>query len=462
MIVPRPYQIDAYHGLQEAYGRQHALGNPSPKILLVSRTGTGKTAIAGMLLEQVVRKRWRGAFMVRSRVLLEQTSRHLDRIGLTDHGIVAAGSTRVRPNARLQVCIEQTLTSTGEAPPADVIVTDECEAVLCDTSQRIASAYPRATFIGLTASPERSDGRPMGDFYDELVQVKATFADLVGIGALVPLYLVPPLHGPTDTVFMHPVKALERYAPRLQNHKSVIFAVSVKRAGELAVAAGVAGYRAAAVSGKSKAAELREAFERFALPERDPRALDVLTNCDLLIRGWDSPQADVGILEQGCTAWGAYIQRVGRFLRPSPATGKRFATFVDLRGSVWKCGHPCEDRVFSLAESETERNARKADLPSLASCMGCGNVYLSGPQCCPACGRVPPPARKAPRERAVAAGVVGVEDVQKKKSDDFGFWLKLESEGRARGHKPMAAFFKFKAIKGYPPPWFKHGARAAV
>jgi DNA repair protein RadD len=458
-IVPRRYQVEALERLAEAWITLRRRGHQSPRILLVSRTGTGKTVISGMFLERVVAKGFRAAFMVRSKVLLEQTSRHLDRIGLTDHGVIGGGSRRDRPTAPIQVCTEQALTSRGHAPPADVVVTDECEAVLCETSQAIASAYPRATFIGLTATPERSDGRPLGDFYDELVQLHASFAELVDLRALVKLRLIAP-PAPSSTVFVHPIKALERHAPRLQGHKSVIFAVSVKRAHELADAAGVAGYRAAAVSGQTKTRDLQETFWRFALPERDPRALDVLTNCDLLIRGWDSPQADVGILEQGCSAWGSFIQRVGRFLRPSPETGKRGATFVDLRGSVWNCGHPCEDRIFSLAESETERNARKASMPALSSCLGCGNVYLSGPPACPSCGRVAPPQR-APRVKAAEARELGVDDVKKRKERDFGFWLKLEAEGRAKGHKPFAAFLKFKAIRGYPPPWFKHGSGAA-
>jgi superfamily II DNA or RNA helicase len=455
-LVPRDYQSKALDDLGAAWIRVNASGR-APRLLLVSRTGTGKTVISGMFLQRVLAKGRRAGFIVRDRTLLDQTSKHLDAIGLSQHGVIAAGHKRSRPDLPLQVCMAQTLTARGDAPDFDVLVFDEAESILCSTSKAIADAYPRATFLGLTATPERSDGQPMGDVFHELVQVEATFEQLVALGALVPFDIVA---GPsaTTTLSMHPLEALRKHAPRLEGHKAVTFAVSVKRALELAEQAASFGYRAAAVHGKTKAKDLREAFERFELPERDPRAIDALFNCDLLIRGWDCPPADVGILEQGCTAWGPFVQKVGRFLRPSPATGKRRATFVDLRGSVWVCGHPAVDRVFSLTESETQRNA-KADAAPLSSCRSCGNVFLSGPQRCPRCGHVAPPP-PAPRVKAEPMAIIGKQIPRESMSTMHKAWLAMEAEGRAKGRKPMAAALRFLGRFRFFPPWFKHGGGA--
>lgn len=453
-VVLRPYQCAALDELAVRWVELDRRGIV-PHLLLVSRTGTGKTVIGGEFLRRVLAKGRRAAFVVRDRTLLDQTSRHLDRIGLVDHGVVAAGHRRNAPSLPLQVCSAQTLTARGEAPEADVLVFDEAHGSVCDTSRAIADAYPRATILGLTATPERGDGKPLGHnaggIYHSLVQVRATYAELVSLGALAPFVLLGPTSGkPEKTLCEDPIVALTRDGregghPAGRIRKTVIFGADRAHARDLATGARAAGFRAAAVDGETKTS--MEDIERFKLPTSHPRALDVLVNCDLLVEGWDAPCVEVLILARGCSSWSAYIQILGRALRPSPETGKTYALIRDLRGMCWIHGTPSDERIFAL-EGIASRPAEA--LPALRSCTACGCTYRSiDAKACPRCGRIPPPP---PRPRVVAKAMGDVTGIPTASyTAKRAAFEALVKEQRAKGYKPKWVGVMFQQRFGHWP-----------
>jgi superfamily II DNA or RNA helicase len=268
------------------------------------------------------------------------------------------------------------------------------------------------------------------------------------MGALVPCDVIAPTAGkPTRSLAEHPIAALARHAPLGSGHKPVIFGAHCAHANELAEQARALGYRVAMVDGETADEARAEAFERFALPASDPAALDLLTNANLLTQGWDCPPADVGILARATTTWSMWMQIAGRFLRPSPATGKTRALLVDLRGSVFLHGLPSGDREFSLEVSETQR-AKKDRLPSLTCCRSCGATYKSA-RVCPRCGAVLPPPRR-PRIEREKLGAIAIVTSEMKKRAEYEQLLRL---GRARGYKPKWAAHVFHAKHGHWPAW---------
>ena len=68
-------------------------------------------------------------------------------------------------DAAVQVCSVQTLTAREQHPPADLIVWDEAHHCAAETYRDIRAQYPAAWHLGLTATPERSDGAPLGDTF---------------------------------------------------------------------------------------------------------------------------------------------------------------------------------------------------------------------------------------------------------------------------------------------------------
>ena len=438
----RPYQARALDDLGVAWVRLHRT-TVGPRILLVSRTGTGKSVIAAHFLARVMAKGRTAAFVVRDRCLIDQMSAHLDKHGLKDHGVIAAGHPRKRPDMPLQICSAQTLTSRGERPAADVLCFDEAHGIVCETSLAIVAAYPDATMIGLTASPERSDKKPMGDVFQALVQVKVPFADLVAQGALVDVDVFSPNES-VAKLAEDPIAALRRHAPRGSRHKAVIFGADTVHGRALALAAKAAGYRAEDVNGRMKDAERAERLVRFALPVSDPRALDVLTNCDLLTQGWDCPPADVGIIARGVSSWSAYIQICGRFLRPYP--GKLRAQIVDLRGNFWLHGHPAGDRVFTLDKSESQKG--RAALEALPPCVCCPSCLAwSSRRPCPACGAempAPPPPKVLQRELVLQRGDQAARRDASAAASAWIEWCDFVQARRKAGKSPQAIAYAWK------------------
>lgn len=453
-VVLRDYQVLALDELRKAWAELRRSGVVAPRLLLVSRTGTGKTVIAGEFLRSVVAKGHRANVVVRDRTLIDQTSRHLDRVGITDHGVVAAGHPRCNPAAMVQICSAQTLTARGQRPPADVLVFDEAHGIMCETSQQIALAYPDATILGLTATPERGDGKALGapyGIFHALVPVRASFDQLVQQGALVDCDVIAPEGGkPTQRLSQDPIDALKKYGP---GHRVVIFGRDRAHAAELAAQAEAEGFRAGTVHGESKNRD--EHLERIGLPGSDPRAYDVLTNCDLLTQGWDCPAVDTIILARGCSSWSQWMQICGRALRPIPPAQahlfqKQRALIVDLRGSIYLHGHPGDDHVFSL-EGKPVQSAGGSDELPLRYCVKCGATFRYKPAC-PRCGATqappaPPKVAKKDLKLVVRNAPEASRDVKRAYFDG------LVAKAKERGWKPKAIGIQFKTMYGHWPPW---------
>lgn len=459
-IVLRDYQQWALADLRAAWIDLRRAGVKAPRIVLVSRTGTGKTILAGEFLRDVVGKSRRALFVVRDRVLIEQTSKHLDRVGLEDHGVIAAGHPRHRPAALVQVCSAQTLTARGQRPEADVLVIDEAHGVECSTSRAIVDAYPDATILGLTATPVRGDGKPLGAPYgvfQKLVQVQITFAELVAQGALVDCIVLAPKNRTVTNLTQKPIDVLTKHG---RGRRVVVFGRDRKHAAELAAEAAAAGFRAASVHGESE--DRDELLERIGLPPEDPRALDVLTNCDLLKQGWDSPRADMLILARGCSSFSQYMQICGRVLRPVPPAewglwSKPTALIFDLRGSVNKHGHPADDVQFSLEG----KPVRRKDEEKLRQCPSCGAVFHPRPDC-PMCGfsmasiapRKPVRVERMPLYITKRRADMSPEELQAlEEAQSRDYFDALCRRAAASGWKPAAVGMRWKARYGKWPPW---------
>lgn len=57
-----------------------------------------------------------------------------------------------------------------ELPTPDLIIFDECHISVASTYWKIVNAAPKAFITGFTASPCRSDNKPLGSLYETLVE----------------------------------------------------------------------------------------------------------------------------------------------------------------------------------------------------------------------------------------------------------------------------------------------------
>lgn len=390
VISLRPYQTRAIAACRAAYQR----GRRAP--LLVAPTGAGKTVIAAHVIHSATTLGNRSLFVAPRRELIGQTVRKLSDAGIWDVRVIQAANDTGRPDAPVIVGSIQTLTLPrwlGRLPQADLVIADEAHHMAATQWSRLATAYPAARWLGLTATPERADGKPLGDIFDDLI-VAASVRELTDLGNLVPCRVfAPPRELDTAELALDPVAAYQQHGA---GGLAVVFCVTVEHAERTAADLNAAGVSAATVTGVMPAAQRAETLQRWAAGN-----VKVVTNCGVLTEGFDLPALSTAILARRFGHAGLFLQCVGRVLRPAP--GKTHATVVDLAGSVHKHGPPELEREYSL----TGKAISSAPRDAIRQCPTCGAVFMMGPTACPSCGATLP---RKPTELPRSTGI-GVVDI---------------------------------------------------
>lgn len=354
-MILRPYQTDACD-------RSEAFLKLVRGVCMVAPTGAGKTE---MMKEMARRCSGVSLALTHTKELVEQTARRLDA------GIIAAGHPYKRGLSRYVASI-QTLTARNLLPACDRLLIDECHHFVAEEWKGVLDQYPFTPRIGFTATPERADGQPLGDQFDELV-VAAHYSELTDQGWLVPVRLLRPAHELDRGIALDPVEA---YLTKGEGRSCFIYCKSVKLAYEVAEILNSHGIPSACIEANTDPEERKLLLKRFAAGE-----LRVLTNMMALTEGVDVPHASCCIIARPMGHVSMYLQSCGRVMRPAP--GKSDCLIIDLPGLSHRFWPPNENRLYSL---DGEAIGRAAEA-SLRVCMACGMTYV--PRAagqCPRCG----------------------------------------------------------------------------
>jgi DNA repair protein RadD len=237
------------------------------------------------------------------------------------------------------VTIQQLLLSgTGGRKPR-LLIWDECHHSAGDEWRSANDLFPEATVLGLTATPQRQDGRPLHCFDTMVSPVTVQgmrYSELIKAGHIVPCDIILP-----DRYFdkkdPDPAKAYLLNAPGTQ---AIFICGSIAEAEK---AASDIGPTAAPFHSLLKDSVRSRRMRAF----RDPKdSLKILTTYNALTEGFDAPATQTLVLSRPCHFVGSYLQAAGRVLRSSP--GKRAATLIDCRGASVKHGSPTQDRIYSI------------------------------------------------------------------------------------------------------------------
>jgi DNA repair protein RadD len=333
-------------------------------VLAQMPTGAGKSIVVASIVEHEVVNRGKKVLVMAHRTeLVTQMAGHLYEATGLDVGIIKAGFI---PNYRshIQVASVQSLNGSRRelTEKFDLIVVDECHHYTTGSIyDKVIGYYDGARLLGVTATPERLDGKGLGVIFKEMV-VGITTAELIESGHLSKFkYYVPQDVMEVDNLnvrmgdytiesieAMNPHqevagKALKAYQDYLVGKSTIVFATGVSASTEIAKAFDLAGISSAHLDGNTDSEVRRSTLKRFKRKE-----IDVISNCALFDEGLDIPGLDAVIMARPTKSLSKYLQQVGRALRV--AEGKEHAIIIDLATNWKEHGLPNDERKWSLSD----------------------------------------------------------------------------------------------------------------
>lgn len=450
-MILRGYQSDGVDAIRAAFRR----GRRS--VAYIAPTGSGKTLVLSYIARGATSKGNRITIVVHRQELIRQTAQALTEMGV-EFGLIAAGHDS-NPNHPVQLAMIQTLAnriSTVTAP--NLLIVDEFHHCVSPTYRSVVDHYSAAKILGMTATPQRLDGKGLATVCDELV-VGPSVQELIDQGFLSrPVYYAPPTalsmegvrrtagdFNKRETAFRvdQPMiigSAVEHYARLCPNQPAIVFCASIKHAENVRDQFNEAGFAAASIDGK-----LSEKDRLDRVTALSTGRIKVLTSVDVVSEGFDLPAVSVGIMLRPTESLALSLQQMGRVLRPSP--GKERAVILDHVGNCFRHGLAETPREWTLKGHAESLGTSASERNFLATCPACFAVHPSAPKC-PMCGHEYPPSERKVKEKAgtleeIEAGKVMAE--QKKRMDRIAV-------ARAKTKEELE---KIAEERGYAPAWVR-------
>ncbi len=221
------------------------------------------------------------------------------------------------------------------------MVIDECHHGAADSYKKVMSYFHPEFTLGLTATPERTDGQDLLEIFQNVAH-KLDLKSAVELGTLVPVRCIRiktniDMRDVRISGFKYNSLDLEStiripernqlivdtYCEYVKDKPTVVFCASVRHAEEIAERFRSCGVKASCVSGSTKAMERKRILEDY-----EAGKLPVICACDLLNEGWDSPHTQVLFMARPTMSKTIYMQQLGRGMRKSP--GKEFLMVFDF------------------------------------------------------------------------------------------------------------------------------------
>jgi len=301
-------------------------------VCVVAPTGAGKTEIGMALASDDGRVFW----LAHRIEIVDQTVRRL-RSRFGNHAVgIFTGARRNNVNARIVVGTVQALSSSLMRNVSTVVL-DEAHHYVADAWLPMVMKIRPKRIAGLTATPERSDGKALGDLFESIV-VSTSYSALLRDGYLVPARVITPIENVHGMLAQDIVESWEKYGA---GTRTFVFVDSVHEAHEVSARFRSRGHRSAVIDWATPARHRKQIVAEFKAG-----LITILVNVNTLTEGIDVVEAETAVLARPFNHVGTYLQAVGRVLRPSPA--KKRATVIDLVGAHSLHGSPTDDREYSL------------------------------------------------------------------------------------------------------------------
>ena len=240
-----------------------------------------------------------------------------------------------------------------------MIVIDEAHHALAKTYKEMWERFPKAKFLGLTATPCRLNGKGFTDLFDILVQ-SSSVPEFISKGRLATYDFVSiKSDGVTQRLIdslqkrgadgdyqnkemdmlLNKKPSIERLYQSLEefgkDRKGIVYAINISHAQKITKLYQEHGVKAIAIDSKTPAVERQQDIEAFKKGD-----IQVLVNVDIFSEGFDCPDVEFVQLARPTLSLAKYLQMVGRGLRV--AKGKKNCVIIDNVGLYRVFGLPSQ------------------------------------------------------------------------------------------------------------------------
>ncbi|MGL5563866.1 MAG: DEAD/DEAH box helicase, partial [Tannerellaceae bacterium] len=355
--------------------------------LVIAATGTGKTVISAFDYRNFKRDHptsgSRLLFVAHREEILKQslfTFRNILRD--QNFGDLFVGSYQPDQIDHLFVSIQtlnsQDLPSITTPDYYDYIIVDEFHHAAAPSYQRLLHYYQPKVLLGLTATPERMDGKNVLEYFDQRIAAEIRLPEAIERKLLCPFQYF----GVTDTVDLNTLKwvrggydkgelttlyasdssvairraqgvvdAVHKYVTAIDEVKGLGFCVSVEHAGFMSAFFNAQGIPSMSLTSQSTSEE--RTLAKNMLVSGKIRFIFVV---DLYNEGVDIPEINTVLFLRPTESLTVFLQQLGRGLRLAP--DKECLTILDFIGQANK-KYNFEDKFAALLMDNTRSVQRE-------------------------------------------------------------------------------------------------------
>ncbi len=350
-LKPNSMQIDFITNLR------NLCNNGSDKALLISATGTGKTYASAFGVRDVLmanNPEGRMLFVVHREQIAKQALKSFKRVfgSSKQYGLLSGTSKEYDAQfifSTMQTMSKDDVMSRFKEDEFTCIILDEAHRTGAESYQKIMDYFRPDFWLGMTASPERTDNFDVFELFDHNIALEIRLQKAMEENLLCPFHYFGITDLEIDGEVMDDETGLRNfrylvcddrvnYIIQQANYygysgnrvKGLIFCSTVEEANELSNKFNERGYRTVALSGADSQEKRELMIDRLVSDSRIDY-LDYIFTVDIFNEGVDIPEINQVIMLRPTESPIIFVQQLGRGLRK--AQGKEFVVVIDFIGN---------------------------------------------------------------------------------------------------------------------------------
>ena len=270
----------------------------------------------------------------------------------------------------------------------DYIVYDEVHHIVAESGKKIFDYFHPEFMLGLTATPERMDGKDIFGLFDQNIPFELRLRDAILNDLVVPFHYYGIRTQLADYRDKDRIKVaneiakqenVEYIASQIEKHrlqgekmKCLAFCTNIQHCKQMADEFNEIGYHALPLTGVNDLGQRIKAFKEL---QDNNNPLEIICAVDILNEGIDIPQVNLVLFLRPTESQTIFIQQLGRGLRKYP--GKEYVTVLDFIGNNYERSVQIALALGSLGKTTyTEKTYLKSMIRSDFRTIGIPGVTI--------------------------------------------------------------------------------------